>query len=611
MPEKQAKKPSPQRKGGKGSHVAYLQALSVALLVLAGITLVGFGASAYVEWAYQEKIFPGVFAGTVELSGLTRTQAQTLLQERIAQIETAGISATYNDESIILESTVVSEDAADAAFPLYIYEQESILDAAMQFGRSSNALANSIDRLAAIFSARSLNVPVDFDTETFVALLQDHFGDAETQPTNADLAMATPGTFAITESKSGEVFPYEAYAASALDQLVSLTQPTITLALAVTEPPISQVNGGALIPMAEAVYAEAPFTLTWEDKTWELPKEEVAKSLHLAMVNNQPSVVFSESGMEATLGQIKSVTDIEAKDAKFTIANGKVQEFQSSSKGRTVDVAALLAALNQRIISLAKDPIPLAVKEVEPAVTASDADSLGIKEMVGKGQTNFKGSPTNRRKNIANGVRLLNGTLIKPGETFSLVKALSPIETSNGYFSELVIKGNRTIPEVGGGLCQIGTTAFRVVLNAGLPVVERRNHSYRVSYYEPPVGMDATIYDPKPDFQFTNDYGSHLLLTARVEGDELIFELWGTEDGRVAESTTPKMYNVTSPGPTKYIESDDLAPGEQKCIEKAHNGATAEFTYTVTYKSGEVKQETFVSKYKAWQAVCLVGKAAT
>jgi vancomycin resistance protein YoaR len=170
---------------------------------------------------------------------------------------------------------------------------------------------------------------------------------------------------------------------------------------------------------------------------------------------------------------------------------------------------------------------------------------------------------------------------------------------------------------LGGGLCQIGTTAFRGVLASGLPITQRRNHSYRVRYYEP-VGTDATIYDPAPDFRFLNDTPHHILIHAYTAGDEVIYEFWGTEDGRSAiykgvEEVTdvadlkPRVYNVSAPPPTKLIETLDLPPGQKKCTESAHAGADAAFTYLVTYPDGTVKEETFTSHYRPWQAVCLVG----
>ena len=150
---------------------------------------------------------------------------------------------------------------------------------------------------------------------------------------------------------------------------------------------------------------------------------------------------------------------------------------------------------------------------------------------------------------------------------------------------------------------------FRLALDAGVPILERRNHSYRVSYYEPPVGMDATIYDPKPDFRIRNDYASALLLQARVEGNNLIFDFYGTKDSRVASTTTPKLFNVTKPPATKYIKTTDLKPGQKKLLEHAHNGGSASFTYSVT-KDGKTERQTFNSVCKAWQEVWLVGATA-
>ncbi len=189
------------------------------------------------------------------------------------------------------------------------------------------------------------------------------------------------------------------------------------------------------------------------------------------------------------------------------------------------------------------------------------------------------------------------------------METLGAIDGAHGWLPELVIKGNETKPEYGGGLCQIGTTAFRGALNVGLPIVERRNHSYRVRYYEP-AGTDATLYDPKPDFRFRNDMAHPVLINAYSSGTKVVFEFWGTKDGRVADPIKPRIFNIVQPPPMKLIETTDLPPGQKKCTESAHAGATAEFTYTVTYPNGEVKSEVFRSHYRPWQAVCLVGKAA-
>jgi vancomycin resistance protein YoaR len=129
-----------------------------------------------------------------------------------------------------------------------------------------------------------------------------------------------------------------------------------------------------------------------------------------------------------------------------------------------------------------------------------------------------------------------------------------------------------------------------------------------VRYYEP-AGTDATIYGPKPDFRFTNDTGNYILIQTKIEGDNLVFEFWGTQDGRIAEQTKPVIYNVTAPPPTRYIETADIPEGEIKCTEHAVPGADTSFDYAVTYQNGEHKSQTFKSHYRAWQEVCLVGVA--
>ena len=140
-----------------------------------------------------------------------------------------------------------------------------------------------------------------------------------------------------------------------------------------------------------------------------------------------------------------------------------------------------------------------------------------------------------------------------------------------------------------------------------MEILERRNHKYRVSYYEPPVGMDATIYDPSPDFKFKNNYASHILIQAKVKGNNITFQFFGTKDGRVIEIGTPEVYDFVDPPPPLDIESDTLQPGERKRIERSHKGASAKFHYKVSRGVEILQEKDFLSKYTPWQERWLVG----
>ena len=105
--------------------------------------------------------------------------------------------------------------------------------------------------------------------------------------------------------------------------------------------------------------------------------------------------------------------------------------------------------------------------------------------------------------------------------SFSFNDAVGDISAATGYQSAYIIKDGRTVLGDGGGVCQISTTLFRAVLNSGLKITAREPHSFRVSYYEPPVGMDATIYDPAPDLKFVNTYNTPILIWAYAGSNSL------------------------------------------------------------------------------------------
>ena len=199
--------------------------------------------------------------------------------------------------------------------------------------------------------------------------------------------------------------------------------------------------------------------------------------------------------------------------------------------------------------------------------------------------------------------------LIPPGETFSFNKTVGDISAATGFKQAYVIKEGRTVLDDGGGVCQDSTTLFRAVLNAGLPVVSRTAHAYRVGYYEQgfPPGLDATVFYPSVDFQFKNDTPAHILIQAHTAGTTLYIELYGTSDNRVVNLTQPVITNKTPPPPELRQDDPTLPKGQVKQVDWAAAGATVIFKRTVTRNGEVIAQENWKSNYKPWQAVFLVG----
>lgn len=324
---------------------------------------------------------------------------------------------------------------------------------------------------------------------------------------------------------------------------------------------------------------------------------------------------YNEEKLNRFIDKVSKEVDLPAKDALFEFKNGKATSFQISEKGLLVD-RETLKSLTVSTFSLVKIPVAekiyylnLPVKEIEPKIKSTEANKLGVIELLAEGESSFKDSIPSRVHNIGLASSRLHGIVIPPGEVFSFGKSVGDISAETGYEKAYVIKENKTILEDGGGVCQVSTTMFRAALNAGLPIVERQAHYYRVGFYEQggyPVGMDATVYPPSPDFKFKNDTSAHILIQTVVDKSKkkLKFQFYGTSDGRKVEISKPVIHSQTPPPPDVYADDPTLPAGVVKRFDVAHWGAKVSFVRKVFNADGRLKEErTFWSDYNAWPAV--------
>jgi vancomycin resistance protein YoaR len=203
--------------------------------------------------------------------------------------------------------------------------------------------------------------------------------------------------------------------------------------------------------------------------------------------------------------------------------------------------------------TLAENPkisyIPLDVKENPPRISSENIEKYQIKKLIGVGKSDFTGSSSTRIHNINTGSKRFNGLILEPDEEFSFTTILGEVDENTGYKEELVIKKNQTVPEYGGGICQVSTTMFRVALNSGMKITERHNHSYPVHYYNPP-GTDATVYVPKPDLKFKNTTGNYLLIETELDekNKEYFINFYSKEDLYDVEIEGPEVTERTADG---------------------------------------------------------------
>ena len=300
-------------------------------------------------------------------------------------------------------------------------------------------------------------------------------------------------------------------------------------------------------------------------------------------------------------------------DAVFKFQDSQVTEFKPAQNGIIVNPTSLSQEIMTTFINLEKsnekqEKLTPTFESIEPKIKNTDVNDLGIKELLGKGTSTFWHSSAIRNINITKGSSIVNRILVAPGDTFSFVKSLGEVSLATGYKQAYIIRQGKTELDVGGGICQVSTTLFRAMLDAGLNITERKNHAYRVSYYEEDSkpGFDATIFIPSPDLKFVNDTAHHILIQSVLDMDNrrLTYEIYGTSDGRKTNITNYRQWDSTPPPPDVWIDDPTLPAGKVVKDEQAIRGLKTAFDWTVTDKDGNIlHQKTFQSNFAAWAAV--------
>lgn len=560
---------------------------------------------------YSGKILPRVFIASLNVSGLSKRDAADKIQTMLAHFSESGIPLLIDGKSEVIDPKNIELKLPTGA----------LVNDAWSLGRSGKWHEQLGARIIAPFSTSVFHGRIEINEqklESELALIAVAY-DVERKDIRYDIKDRKVSI--LYETEPGKLLDKEEAKRAILAHISEFNISPVQVVLKIDSRIADPASGKTAKAKVEKMMAE-PLFLSYSDKKYKVASEEIGKWIISRYEENKLVPGLNRKLISEYVVSIAEKIDIVPQSSAIKVEEAKVIEFVPPKDGRAILQDETIALIESSLYSRAEGgevikelSVPVVLKK--PAGEGASA-GLGIVELIGKAVTPFTGSPSNRIHNIKNGVRFLNGLLIAPGEEFSTVSSLGKIDNSTGYLPELVIKGDETTPEFGGGLCQVSTTLFRAVMNAGLPVLERRNHSYRVPYYERDgegnligPGLDATIYDPFPDFKFKNDTSAHILIQGYVEDDKARFELYGTGDDRKSFIDGPHTLKETpSPDPV-YIETQELAKGEKKKIDTAHPGGIAVATYKIEYPDGRMEEQEFKSYYRPWPEKWLVGTATS
>lgn len=523
------------RESMEGAFV-YLRTINIAFFLAGGaliVILIGIVAAPFM---FRDRVLPGIQLGQLLLSGIPMTeitevlnQYDTTLREQVVSIEVRGTQS-----------------------------RRALADFGVSLNIPATEQAVRQHRWRELIQGNRVITPIiAINTKQLQRTIEQDFAPVLKLPRNASLRLAS-GNVVVVKGATGEGIDFSALEQDITERATAQQWDTpVNLRIAVAEPIIQDNEAEAARRAAQKLLVEG-ITLAFEDKQWKMQPFTVRRLLSFPEIpdpsdpaNQLIGVALDGQGLQQYLtNTIAPEIDYPAENARFELADSQLTQLAEAKSGKLLALAESAKRINEAVTA-GNATVELAVIAPEPAIaTLEAAQGLNVTTLLARGESDFAGSPRNRIHNITVGAARYHGILIPPGSEFSFNQFLGPVTAEAGFKPELVIKKNVTIPELGGGLCQVSTTAFRAAVQSGLPITARRNHAYAVSYYGTP-GYDATIYPPYTDLKFTNDTPGYILVQTRVEGTKLAFEFWGQSDGRETEVIGPTPYDRKPDGSVK------------------------------------------------------------
>ncbi len=578
--------------------------ITVAAAVLAGVY----------QQQHAGRIFTGVSLWGVDLSGLDSTQAKAALSEVFP----------YPDQELI---SVIDQESgkewlytpADLGITV---DWEAAFDAAYEVGRQGGPLERLGQQFDTWYFGKLLAPIVVFDEGQLDKVIAGL--SAEINRPAVDAALIFNGSnvnfvppqvgLSLDEADTRErlALPVEHLQAAQIELLVHETPPRVSDASQAAGE-IEQIMSG---PMT--LYLQEPLSGTDLQKVV-IPVDELAKWIRIQTVETPTGeatteVFLDENAVRTWLVQYEKSLYREPVNARYYFDDNtrELVLVEPHINGRELDIEATTAQVVDQVFT-SNRTLPFIMREIIPVVhSRATAAELGITELVSESTTWFRGSSDERKHNIARAASDFYGIVIAPGEEFSFNHFLGEVSIEGGYESGLIIFGGRTVEGVGGGICQVSTTAFQAAFWAGYPIGERWEHGYRVGYYDDGEGpgMDATVYSPLIDLRFINDTPYHLLIENYYNeaNSSLTFKFYSTSLGRVIEKEGPFIENMVPAKPDIWELNEELEPGEIEQVDWAVDGSDVTVNRRVYNANGElIRQDEFTSHYIPWQNIYQYG----
>jgi vancomycin resistance protein YoaR len=569
----------------------------------AALALVGIMVVAVDALASMGRVHPGVTVAGVKVGGMTPAQATTVLQSRLPEKASAPVAVTYRGKTW----PFTSEDLSAS------FDYPALVKRAMDVGRTSGLVGNLTQRVVAWFSPVALPAPATADPSKLDAALDTVTSAIDEPPKDATVAL-DGSTWSVKPAKSGMMTERDLLSRQLLAAFTS-THREVPATVRIAQAEISEQTAKSAKRSAESMIAESA-TILWGTKSWQISPAELRRMIAFRKVAPASTgaswtlepYVAPKMASKIITPKLGNKVGHPARDARFKTHNGEVTVVPARV-GVGPDIDTLASALTAAMKSPAgqKRIAQLHTRKTNPKLTTAAARAMNINDRISTFSTEYVASNKPRVNNIHTLGDALDGELVAPGATFSFNKAVGERTAAKGYQEAPAIVDGKLVPQLGGGICQVGTTLFNTVFFSGLPVVERHNHSFYISHY--PKGRDATVSWGGPDLKFKNTTKHWLLLSVSYTSGSITMSLYGTDPGYTVAYKTGRFTNE-KPFETQKVKDPKLRKGKEVVDDPGENGMTCVVTRTVK-KDGElISTDVFKSVYRPKVEVLRVGTKA-
>jgi vancomycin resistance protein YoaR len=583
--------------------------------LLGVIAAILIGAAGLAAWdaSYEGRVLPGVRVGGVDLTGMDLAQASATLSDALAG---------YGDGQLVLHT-----DAGDVVVAYGAFGRRPdvswMVAEAMRAGRAGSPVERAAGEVRQAIEGTNLPVSLLVDADDLNQAVRAALAPLGRAPADALIA-SSAGRIVTFSARDGRTYDAGTAAVDALAAVQQTdTSPEIVIDVAGVAVPPARTDAEVQTVKATAKRMYGALTVVLNDQEWKIKASIVRSWIGFeTAADGTVTTVVDRDAIASDLGKVaKGIKQAPQSAIYLKTRSGRIVGVVPSHNGRRLNrratANAIAVALEQRAIGAEIAPVRAKTVKIEPKLTTAEATKKGpLMARLGVWKTWFPVDDHNYYgANIWTPARIIDGTVLSPGQAFEWWSAIGPVTTARGYGPGGYIAGDHTDPTgaLGGGMCSSSTTLFNAAMRAGLQMGSRVNHQYYIYRY--PLGLDATVSKSSRGtrtMSFTNDMKHPIVIrsfryTAGGRG-WVRYEIWGIPDGRTVSLSKPAVANVRK-AVTNTVVVDTLPHGVRKQTEYPANGMDVSVSRVVRDANGRViHTNTWVSHYQLWNGVIQVGR---